>query len=153
MYLHNSIPAQFESSIRKAAQTWNQAYGRTILIIEDHRVGGNAPARDSANVIYYMNNWEADRAAEQGRTSLYWVGDQIQEADIRINARNYTFYTEANFAMGSVNMEALILHELGHVLGLRHNDDSPSVMATYLKSHQDRTQLQSTDSESLKCEY
>lgn len=151
LFLHNSIPAEFEASIRKAAQTWNQALGRTLLVIEANRVGGS-PARDNANVIYYLSTWEADRSSEQARTSLYWTGDMIQEADIRINAQNYTFYATTQTA-GAVSMEALILHELGHVLGLKHNDASPSVMATYLKSNQDRTQLQQTDSTSLRCEY
>jgi hypothetical protein len=99
-----------------------------------------------------MNTWESNKASEQGRTSLYWVGDQIQEADIRINGLNYAFFG-ATVVSGAVSMESLALHELGHVLGLKHNDSSPSVMATYLRLNQDRTQLQGSDHESLNCEY
>ncbi len=158
MFLHTSVPAEHESSIRKAAQTWNESYGRTLIVIEENRIGGSHPARDSINIIYFMTAWEQDRASEQGRTSLYWVGDQIQEADMRLNGYNYRFYsTEASTAeyraLGGVNMEALALHEFGHVLGMRHNDESPSVMATYLRSNDDRVLLQSTDNASVKCEY
>lgn len=152
MALSNQVPADFEVSIRRAAETWNQALGKTILVIEPYRVGGGAPGRDGQNVIYYMTAWEADKTAEQARTSLYWVGDQIQEADIRLNAQNYTFYGLSTIP-GSVSMESLAVHELGHVLGLKHNDSSPSVMATYLKTNQERTQLQSSDQASLNCEY
>lgn len=153
VYIHTSVPAEYETSIRLAAATWNKAFGRNILVIEANRVGGGGPARDSANVIYYLKTWEASKISEQARTSLYWVGDQIQEADIRINGQNYAFYTTENRTQGGVNIEALVLHELGHVLGLRHNDSTPSVMATYLKSNQDRTTLQQADMASLTCEY
>lgn len=154
MYFHTSVPAQFETAIRSAAESWNRAFGRTILIIESTRVGGGGPTRDNKNVIYFLNTWEADRASEQARTSLYWVGDQIQEADVRVNAQNYQFYaTGTAVTVSAVSIEALLLHELGHVIGLRHNDASPSVMATYLKANQDRTQLQEADMASLQCEY
>ena len=154
MYLHTSVPAMYESAIRAAADTWNKARGRELIIIDANRIGGSGPARDGRNVIYMQSTWEADRASEQARTSLYWVGDQIQEADIRINGQNYTFYvTQTSSTTQAVSIQALILHELGHVIGLRHNDASPSVMATYLKANQDRTILQAADTSSLQCEY
>lgn len=52
-----------------------------------------------------------------------------------------------------VNIEALILHEMGHVLGLKHKDGSGSVMATYLASGEDRVNVTGVDSTDLKCEY
>ena len=152
MTLHTSVPPQFEDSIRGAAETWNRSIGKTMIVIAPHRIGGTVPGRDKQNIIYYMNTWETDKASEQGRTSLYWVGDQIQEADIRINGQNYAFFG-STVVGGAVSMESLALHELGHVLGLKHNDSSPSVMATYLRLNQDRTQLQGSDQESLNCEY
>ncbi len=156
LYLHTSIPSAWEKAIRTAADTWNQAYGRELLIIEPNRVGGEAPARDGMNVIYLMSTWEAERASEQARTSLYWVGDQIQEADIRINGQNYQFYSSdvsVNTNVQAVSVESLLIHELGHVIGLRHNDAAPSVMATYLQSNHDRNVLQAADTSNLKCEY
>jgi hypothetical protein len=154
MYLHTSVPAAYETSIREAANSWNKARGRELVIIDANRIGGSGPARDGRNVIYMQSTWEADRASEQARTSLYWVGDQIQEADIRINGQNYTFYvTQTSSTTQAVSIQALLLHELGHVIGLRHNDASPSVMATYLKANQDRTILQAADTSSLQCEY
>jgi hypothetical protein len=154
MYFHTSVPVAYEASIRAAAESWNKAHGRNIITIEEERVGGAGPARDGKNVIYYLSTWEADRSSEQARTSLYWVGDQIQEADIRINGQNYKFYTELSESRAqAVSIQALLLHELGHVIGLRHNDATPSVMATYLKANQDRIELQQADMASLQCEY
>ena len=97
--------------------------------------------------------------SEQARTSVYWVGDQIQEADIRINASKANNYSVFNFYWGqssgqdAVNIEALVLHEMGHVLGLKHKETGSSVMATYLPNHTDRVNPAQTDLDSLKCEY
>lgn len=151
-YLHQSVPAEFEMAFRKATETWNTALGKTLIFIDSQKVLSNSPARDGKNIVYYLNSWELEKASEQARTSLYWVGDQIQEADIRINGLNYSFYW-LNSIPGSVSMESLALHELGHVLGLKHNDSSPSVMATYLRTNQERSQLQESDEVNLNCEY
>lgn len=152
MYLHTSVPADLETSIRSAAETWNRALGKTAVVIEMEKVSGSSASRDGRNVIYFLDQWEREKSGEQGRTSLYWVGDLIQEADIRINDYNYNFYG-ATPQPGFVSMESLALHELGHVLGLKHEDASPSVMATYLRTNQERVELQQSDLESLNCEY
>jgi predicted Zn-dependent protease len=154
IYMHSSVPTDYEAAIRQAAETWNKARGKTLFIINSKRVSESV-ARDGLNVIYYQSTWEQEKAAEQARTSMYWMGDQVYEADIRINAQYYKFYTNntSPTTTSAVNMESLILHELGHVLGLRHNDAAPSVMATYLKPVEDRSQLQESDKSSLACEY
>ena len=154
MYLHTSVPSAYEVGIRAAAETWNKAHRNNLIIIEQNRISDSGPARDGRNVIYLLSTWEGERASEQARTSLFWVGDQIQEADIRVNGQNYQFYvTNSGVSNQAVSIEALLLHELGHVIGLRHNDASPSVMATYLKANQDRIELQESDIASLQCEY
>ncbi len=154
LFLHASIPADYEIGIRAAAESWNKAHRRQLITIESLRLAGGSPVRDGKNVIYLSSTWETEKASEQARTSLYWVGDQIQEADIRINGQNYQFYvTDSVSNPQAISIQALLLHELGHVIGLRHNDASPSVMATYLKANHDRNQLQETDLASLQCEY
>lgn len=160
MYLHQSVPQEYVQSILNAANTWNRALNKEMIIIDTtQRVGGAAtPKQDGANVIYFMSDWESDKNDEQARTSIYWVGDQLKEADIRINAKIYSFYiNQAGASMNSnspaINIEALVLHEMGHVLGLKHDDEHQSVMATYLPAHTDRTQISDTDFNSLKCEY
>ncbi len=100
-----------------------------------------------------MPTWEAEKASEQARTSVYWVGDQIREADIRINAKNFTFYSETPSGYRDVHLQSLLIHELGHVLGLRHKDDTASVMATYLASQTLRINLSDADKENVNCEY
>jgi hypothetical protein len=163
MYIHESVPQSFIPAILAAAETWEKTAGRKLIDIDtSRRIQGPAnPHQDGFNVIYMLDTWEPTRDTEQGRTSMYWLGDLIKEADIRINAKNFGYYWQnqtltkatANQQSKPVNIEALVLHELGHVLGLKHKDEGGSVMATYLASGADRVQVADTDAASLRCEY
>jgi len=154
MKIHTSVPDAYITAIVAAAESWNRTAGKTILKIDTTKVGGALePRKDGYNIIYMLDTWEANKSTEQARTSVYWVGDVIQEADIRINDKNFNFYTSETGSHSDVSIEALILHELGHVLGLKHKDTSGSVMATYLANGTDRTAVTETDSASLQCEY
>lgn len=154
IYVHESVPDQYVGAIEAAAKTWEAAAGHRLFYIQSKKMTGPIlPQKDGSSVIYFMTSWEADRASEQARTSVYWVGDQIQEADMRINA-NFSFYwNQPSTNARAINFEALVLHEMGHILGLKHRDDEASVMATYLASNTNRTTLYQTDINSVKVEY
>ncbi len=151
--IHKNFPEEFVGAINAAADSWNRNLGKKIIEINKERYTGPEQAqKDNVNVIYYYKTWEEDRTTEQARTSVYWIGDLIKEADIRINGK-FTYYWNQNEKTGDVNIEALLVHEMGHVLGLKHKDAGGSVMATYLASNTKRNQLAETDMSSLKCEY
>lgn len=151
--LHDSVPDQYLPAILSAIQVWEKNAGRKLfnLNLADRVKGPKLPQKDGRNVIYFMDQWEPNRLKEQGRTNLYSVGDEIREADIRINGTGkYQFYTDQG---QGVNMEALLIHEVGHLLGLKHRDEGDSVMATYLADNTDRVVLAAQDTASLSCEY
>ena len=168
VYLSTNVPVELRPAIYRAAATWDDQVGHKVIeIIEESSQVGSAPSRDQKNGIYFLSEWESDRSSEQGRTSVYWAGDQIQEADIRINASNFSYYDQnPQVLVGSAalkksgqaprdgySFEALLLHEMGHLLGLKHRDESPSVMATHLAAFTDRTLLGQVDQASITCEY
>jgi len=167
LIIHNTVPAELKSAIYRAAATWDRQVGYIVFeISEDSTLLSNAPTRDHKNGIYFLSNWESDRTSEQGRTSVYWAGDQIQEADIRINAFDFSYYDQNPLQLvGSFGLkksgqtisegysfEALLLHEMGHLLGLKHRNGT-TVMATHLAAYSDRTQLAAVDQQSVSCEY
>lgn len=154
IYVDASVPSSFREVIQRAAQTWSSAARKSLFVI--HFTSSSQPLirGDGRNVISFLSEWEAGRESEQGRTTLSWIGDEIRDADIRINGKNFVYYTgERGERYDAVNLEALVLHELGHVLGLKHDEASTSVMATYLPAQTNRTELTPTEKDSLTCEY
>jgi predicted Zn-dependent protease len=153
MYIDSSVPEQYFNAIRSAADTWNRTVGREVLKIGGWTQTNGIPAQDGANVIYLLRNWEADKPNEQARTTVYWANDRIYEADVRINAKNFEFFTNEQPVVGEVDVESLVLHEFGHVLGLAHNTSSQSVMAKSLANATLRRKIGDIDTSSVKCEY
>ncbi len=171
IYIHSSVPVSLKPAIYRAAATWETQAGRKVFeISDDSSKLSPTPARDQKNGIYFLPDWESDRSSEQGRTSVFWAGDEIQEADIRINAADFSFYDKnPSLLVGSLRLaksqsgsttpvdgysfEALMVHELGHFLGLKHREDPGTVMATHLAAFTNRTQLADSDQGALSCEY
>lgn len=163
----SDVPQQLRSAIYRAAAKWEQRIGKKLFAItEDATKASGYPKKDGKNAIYFLPNWEKDKHSEQGRTSVYWAADQIMEADIRINGYDFSYYNEDSKdlikGLGIVNsfssnvgysFEALVLHELGHFLGLKHTDAQGSVMVTHLAANSDRTEPSSKDVDDMKCAY
>jgi hypothetical protein len=153
-HIHQSVPMEYRPVIESAMKKWERVAGRALFkLISQNYPGPDKPRQDGLNVIYWLNTWDSYRGTEQGRTSVYWIGSEIREADIRVNAFNFDFYIDQPKSSRDVHFESLIIHELGHVLGLKHYDDGQSVMGTYLAANTERNNLSSIDISALQCEY
>ncbi|MES3037227.1 MAG: matrixin family metalloprotease [Bdellovibrionota bacterium] len=164
LQIHSSFPKQNLGALKQAIEVWNKEAGENLFVLNTSDIikGEVKIKKDGANVIYFANSWDEERASEQAKTSVYWKNDRIIEADIRVNASDFKFYSDADSmderriaqqTESAVHLKSLFVHELGHVLGLKHNDKNPSVMATYLQNNAVRTALSMGDRDSLKCEY
>lgn len=154
-YIHEDMPAEFIPVVQSAMEKWEKAAGRRLFdLVSTKYTGPIRPRQDGKNIIYWMTNWEGDRQREQGRTSVYWIGDEIKESDIRINAKDFNYFVSEPEAFRDVHFESLMIHELGHVLGLKHADESTdSVMGAYLSASLTRDALSEVDASALLCEY
>lgn len=153
--VHQSVPQPMIIALERAISQWQTKAGRPLFRIKSYGVTGPLmPRQDGVNMIYWMSDWEENKSSEQARTSVYWVGDEIRETDVRINNKYFTFYIDHSTSpINSVHLESLLVHELGHVLGLKHKDDGDSVMGTYLTSNTTRNEVSFEDEQNLKCEY
>ncbi len=152
-YIHRSVPGEYFNDIEQALDKWNARFGRNLLKLGGWTNATDLPQKDNANIIYWLSEWESDRSFEQARTTIYWSSDRIYEADIRVNAKNFEFFSGENPVKGSVDLQSLILHELGHALGLAHTQGQGSVMVTTLASATLRREPSEIDLTSLSCEY
>lgn len=154
LYVDQSFPDEMLPALEAALDSWAIVFGRPLFEIKGtHFQGGSGAQRDSFNVIYWKMNWDSSRPDEQARTSVVWQGDRIVDADIAINNLNFKYYLGDVGPLGAIHLESLLIHELGHVLGLKHKDNGQSVMATYLKPLTLRDTVSDQDSQNLKCEY
>lgn len=155
--IHSSVPKAAHESIEAAIAVYDRVLGQKSFVITEYGSAGPlTPSRDGSSVIYWMAEWEENRLMEQGRTTVYWSGHTIYEADIRINASsasNLRFHFQTSGPISGVDLKSLFVHELGHALGLDHNDLAGSIMNTHLREGTARTALNDADLANLQCEY
>jgi hypothetical protein len=69
-----------------------------------------------------------------GYTCIWWIGDEILEADMRLDTDTAWALTASSCA-NELMMEALVTHEAGHAFGLAHvgeNNHGRLTMSTYI---------------------
>ena len=152
LYYDQSVPADMYAPITLAIRTWEATIGRRVFDLQGPLSSPGGPRQDGYSVLYWLSDWDPARVnIEQARTDIYWIGNQLTEADIAFNAKG--FRISAHPGPGEIDAQSLVLHELGHVLGLGHTDDRPSVMAHALPYGTLRQDLKPADSQAIKCEY
>ncbi len=156
LYLHRSFPQKYKSAVIDSMKVWEESLGRVIFVLQEEVIDGEPkPVRDGRSVIYWLSDWERGRETEQGRTDLYSREFEILEADVRINgtAKSFKFYLDEPSSAYDFSLKSLLVHELGHVLGLAHHESANSVMKAHLAPHEERAHVGGEDVEHLQCEY
>jgi hypothetical protein len=156
IYLHESVPQEAYAAMDKAIAEYNAKLGggrEMFRIVARGASGALDPKRDGYSMVYWFKSWDPARRTEQARTTIYWTGDEIFEADIRVNAANFSYSIGENTHPAEVDLVSLMVHEFGHALGLGHTLNHGSVMNFSLDQGQDRRRLSDQDLASLQCEY
>lgn len=153
LVITQSVPAEFDSEILAAIEKWNTTLGKNLITAARDNSFLSGPGSDRVNAIYWSTTWDAD-SIQQAKTAVRWDISRLIDADIRINAKDFRFYKTADASpQGRVHLESLVIHELGHVMGLAHISESQSVMQTHLASATTRNQPGAIDVRSMNCEY
>lgn len=148
------VPAKYDATIQRAAVIWNNYLRKNLIHVYRNNGITNPPGDDKYNVIYFMTTWPSDLNMEQARTAIRWDISKLRDSDIKVNAANFSFYADGESAIqGQISLLSLMLHEMGHAVGLKHITDILSVMQTHLGSNTDRDTPAPIDLESLGCEY
>ncbi len=156
LHIDSSVPAEFIPSVEAAVQVWNAKLNKNIItVVKSSSAGASGAAqKDNVSKLYWKSTWDENKPNEQARTTVYWQGSRIYEADVQVNAKNFAYFkTGEQLDVSKVHIESLLVHEIGHVLGLAHRDDDGSVMKTSLLSGYVRDEPGQIDLSSLKCEY
>lgn len=150
-YVDKNYPDDAINALERAFSVWESAVGRQLFRVIGRTEG--SPLKDGQSVIYWLDQWEPEKYNEQARTTVYSSWDQIIETDIRFNNKNFKFAFTDNMTYQEVHLESLLIHELGHSLGLGHNDTVKSVMNIQLSNKYIRNVLIEEDKNNIHCEY
>lgn len=154
LVFHPSFPQEFKNVFKKAATHWEDASGKSLFkYVEGTTANNRESQKDGVNVVSWMDSWDTAKANQQAVTSLFWYGNKIQESDINVNGKNFAFYVDDYPGNREVHLESLFVHEIGHVLGLKHRSDVTTVMWSILSAAVKRDTLTEADRITLKCEY
>lgn len=132
-----NVPEEFHQDIRDAAKAWNDYAGLELLKIKEE---------DYEVPIYWIpEQWSKndEEASKEAVAHISWLGDNITEAVIFVNATNYRFLTSKSKDSNGIDMKTLMIHEFGHVLGLDHDENNPkAVMYPYLSHGEKRHKIE-----------
>ena len=148
----------YQLAIDRSAEVWNEALGqRAVVFIYDQtpNIQWQDPKEslfDDLFGLYKQLSWKFD---DVGPTVLAYTGTlslngTIQKADLIFNFDNFIFAdVEAPPAHTNyVDFQSVLIHELGHFLGLSHvtlSEDSSSVMLPTLRKAEGRRLLSNGD--------
>jgi len=144
LHIDDSVPEIAYPAINRAVMAFND-------VIKDHQVF--VFADDSYATIYWRNTWNRAIPNEEAVTTLNFIGSEIYKATIEVDAYNFSFNYDYTDVFIKVDLESLMIHELGHVLGLAHINSSGSVMYPTLNSGEIRRELGIVDINDLECGY
>lgn len=120
-------PEDVERAVTASFQAWQDIPCSDLsFVYQGAQPGlraGMSPNGGNQNVVTRVDSgWRHDRAAIAVTTTTFdWRNGQLYDADIEINAQVFTFVDATQSCGNQMDLQNVLTHEVGHLLGLAHS--------------------------------
>jgi len=139
----NAVP-QAAAMLDRAAKDWAAVPGTNLGFQSLGTVDGASAGKDGRNTVSMADDLFADQKFIALTTNWYDDQGQIIEADMQI---------DPTAVSGGYNVQQLVEHEMGHVLGLDHSAVLSSIMYPYVGTGANAVTLDSDDRIAISSAY
>ncbi len=121
----------FYMAIRDALRTWSLIEGADFTLLYQGETTATNTSYDGENEIMFVHK---GNNKPLGQAQIWYTpGNVILEVDIWLND-DYQFSVDDDPALNEVDLESVVLHELGHWVPLAHSTNPDAVMYSVLGS-------------------
>jgi hypothetical protein len=120
----------FLAAIRRAANTWTYVEEADISLVYEGQASSTRPGFNGANEILFVDEGTDDGAGSSlplATTLVFYMNGTIVEADIKVNDA-YVWSAAGSPPAAAYDLQSLLLHEMGHLLGLGHDEGEQAAM-------------------------